>query len=522
MGDVPRKRQQWKSKLGFVFAASGSAIGLGNIVFFGANAYKYGAGAFYLPYLVALFAVGIPLMVLEFGLGRVTLSSFPLALGKIGGRWAEAGGWWALVNALLITAYYITILGWVTGMWWRALGGSLWEASVEVPAFGMAEGALPNPVASFFDMISGWDNVAFVLAVWVMNLLLLVKGTKTIEPAVKVMLPLMWIFMIVLVVRGLTLDGGIHGVYLLFAPNFQTIADPTVWHGAFSQIFFTLSLGFGIMTTYASYLDRKADHVSNAVVVSCMNCSFEMIAGLAVFSLLFAFALTPKASTLAMMFFIVPSGIAQLPVGVAAFGALFFTLLLLAGLSSSISLVEACAAALIDKFRLRRVPTLLGLAAVGIGFSTLFALPMVVDRGLASDGTLGLTLLDLTDHYTFGYGLIVGGLIECIVVGWVMPARKLREAVNEHSRIKLGPWFDGLVRWVMPAVLLAILVFAVRTDLLGGGLYGHDFETGGRGFLPAAVFAFWLVSTSLAAVLISGRRTRGGDAAAAGSKEVAS
>lgn len=512
MEQVPQKRQQWKSKLGFIFAASGSAIGLGNIVFFSANAYKYGAGAFYLPYLIALFAVGIPVMIVEFGLGKVTLSSFPLALGKIGGRWGEAGGWWALVNALLITSYYVTILGWVTGMWWRALGGSLWEASVAVPAFGMGAGALPNPIASFFDMISGWDNVVFVLAVWAMNLGLLIKGTKTIEPAVKVMLPLMWVFMIVLVVRGLTLDGGIHGVYLLFAPNFQVIADPTVWHGAFSQIFFTLSLGFGIMTTYASYLDKKSDHVSNAVVVSCMNCSFEMIAGLAVFSLLFAFALTPKASTLAMMFFIVPSGIAQLPVGVALFGALFFTLLLLAGLSSSISLVEACAAALIDKFRLKRVPTLLGLTAVGVGFSALFALPVVIDRGLASDGTLGLTLLDLTDHYTFGYGLIIGGIIEVVVVGWVLPARKLREAVNEHSRMKLGPWFDGLIRYGLPLVLVAILVFAVRTDVLGGGLYGHDFQTGGAGWLPAFVFVFWLVSTCVVAVLLSGRKTRGGSA----------
>lgn len=500
------ERQQWGSKLGFILAASGSAIGLGNIVFFSANAYKYGAGAFYVPYLVALFVVGIPMMILEFGLGREKLACFPVAMGRVGGRFGEAAGWWGVINALIITMYYCTILGWVAGMWWSALAGSLWEPSVAVPAFGMGEGVLPNPVSSFFHMISGWGNVFFAGVIWLVNVLLLFRGTKSIEAAVKIMMPLMWLFMLALVVRGLTLPGGLDGVYLLFSPDFSVISQPEVWHGAFSQIFFTLSLGFGIMTTYASYLSKRADHVSNSLVVSCLNCSFEMVAGLAVFSLLFVFALTPKASTLSMMFFIVPAGIAKLPVGVVLIGTLFFTLLLMAGLSSSISLIEAVAGAVMDKFGTKRVPTLAVVAAVGFVGSVLCAIPVVIDRGLASDGTLGLTLLDLVDHYAFSFGLIIVGLLECLVVGWMLPISKLRATLNESTRIPLGRWFDVLIKYVIPVVLIAVLGFAIRGEVQRGGLYGDDFELGGHGALPLAVLVVWLSATTIGALVLATRK----------------
>lgn len=518
------EKQTWGSTLGFILAASGSAIGLGNIVFFSANSYKYGAGAFYLPYLIALVVIGIPLMIMEFGLGRQFGKAFPLAMGEAGGRFGEWAGWWGIINALLITMYYVTILGWTAGMWWLAIAGSLWEPSVAVEAFGFAQGALPNPIASFFDLISGWGNVFFVALVWGLNIALLLQGTKSIEAGVKIMMPLIWLFMIALVVRGVTLDGGMHGVYLLMTPNFSALADPVAWQGAFSQIFFTLSLGFGIMTTYASYLPKKSDLVSNSVVVSCLNCSFEMIAGLAIFSLLFAFALTPKASTLAMMFFIVPGGIAKLPFAVSLVGALFFTLLLLAGLSSSISLVESVGAAIIQKYGVSRRWTLVLIALVGMVGSLAFALPTVIDKGLDSNGTLGLTLLDLVDHYTFSYGLILVGLVECLVVGWMLPVSKLREVVNAHSRLPLGAWFDVLIKFIMPALLITILVLSVGGELglFDGGawarqgcvdkgalpLYGCDYvmgneEAGDWSALPLICFLFWLVATSAGAAVLA-------------------
>ena len=159
--------------------------------------------------------------------------------------------------------------------------------------------------------------------------------------AVKVFIPAMWIMMTVLIVRGLTLPGGWDGVLYLFNPDFSAMGNVEVWQGAFSQIFFSLGLGFGLLTAYASYLPKGTNVTNFAAQTSFLNCSFEYIAGFAIFSILFAFSIVPNASTLAMTFFVLPEGIAQLPVMVKQFGILFFLLLLFAGLSSSISMVEA-------------------------------------------------------------------------------------------------------------------------------------------------------------------------------------
>lgn len=497
---MEQQRQQWRSKLGFLLAASGSAIGLGNIVVFSANAYQYGAGAFYLPYLIALVVVGLPVMWLEFGLGQTQQRAFPQAMGNIGGKWGEIAGWWALLNATIITMFYVAILGWVLGMWWKALMGSLWEPTAALTGFSMAK--LGNPTGSFFQLISSWSNVIFVVIVWILNIALVLKGARSIETGVKLMMPLMWLFMVVLVIVGLSQPNGINGIYLLFTPNFKALGSYEVWNGAFSQIFFTLSLGFGVMTAYASYLPKKADHTTNALIVSTMNCSFEMISGLAIFTLLFAFALTPKASTLAMMFFVVPKGIAQLSVGYQVLGVLFFTLLLVAGLSSSISLIESLAAAIIDKFQVKRTKVILLTAAIGVLGSAACALPTIIDKGLASNGTLGLTILDFVDHYASKYGLLLVGIVECLIIGWMMPISKLREALNEHATIKIGAWFDVLIKFVIP-VLLIIPVALTVLDTVKKGLYGSNYTLGGLNYLPALTAVFWALFTFGGAFLLA-------------------
>jgi len=515
---VPQeKRSQWKSKLGFILAASGSAIGLGNIVFFSANAYRFGGGAFYLPYFIALFVIGIPVMILEFGLGHYTRVAFPQSLKKLAGTKGEFVGWWAIFNASYITMYYITILAWVLGMLLGSFG-SLWKESLPVPAFGLGEGQLPNPYAYFFAMLSSWKPVIFVVIVWLLNVLIVRRGAATIEPAVRVFVPLMWVFMIALIVRGVTLPNGGQGVMLLFTPNFSVMKNPEVWQGAFSQIFFTLSLGFGIMTAYASYLPKKSDMVNNALATSFLNCGFEYIAGLAIFSVLFAFAMVPKASTLSMMFFIVPQGISQLPGGPAAvtsFGILFFVLLLLAGLSSSVSLVEALVAAVIDKFGSGRAKTVAVFCAVGIMGSVAFSLPQVINPGLENDGTLGLTLLDLVDHWAFSHGLLIVGLIECILIGWVYGADRIRRSINAESAFKLGCYFDVLIKFVIPALILFVLGNSIY-DEVTGSIYGSGFvgnfaePHSWLRLLPRMVLVVWISLSALAALVMTRVKGREG------------
>jgi neurotransmitter:Na+ symporter, NSS family len=498
------KRAHWGSRLGFILAASGSAIGLGNIVFFSASAYKGGGGAFYVPYLIALFLVGVPVLAAEFGLGRAAGGAFPQALGKYAGKTGEFFGWWGIANALTITMYYISLLAWVTGMGVLSLTGTLWEPQAQVPAFDVPEHAMANPTGSFFALISSPWVLCAVVFVWAANVWLVLRGTQSIERAVTWMMPTLWIVMGALAIGGLMLPGGTDGLWMLVTPDFGALRNFDVWKGAFSQIFFTLSLGFGVMSAYSSYLPADSDDVANSSAVAGLNCLFELVAGIAVFSILASFALTPKASTLAMMFFIVPKGIALLPFGVVALGTLFFALLLLAGLTSSISLIEAAISAIIDKFGYQRRHIVAGVAGVGLIGSFLFALPTVIDPGLNANGTVGLSLLDYVDHYANGYGLMLVGLIECIIIGWLLPVESLMEVMNRTSRLQLGRPFAWLIRYIVPAILGTLLIVGAWTEFQSGTLYGASpsITNGLAALLPTLSLLGWLVFTfGFAAVL---------------------
>lgn len=507
---VAATRDSWNSKLGFILAASGSAIGLGNIVFFSSNAYQFGGGAFYIPYFLALFLLGMPVMVLEFGLGTLTGRALPEALYRTAGRKAEFVGWWSLASALFITMYYQAILAWALGMMVGAFG-SLFEGGVTAPFAPFAEPSEGvSAVAYFFGLIATYWPMLCVLAIWSANLLVLWKGTSTIERAVRVFVPVMWLFMFILIARGLTIPGGLDGVLYLFTPNLNGIYDFEVWRGAFSQMFFSLSLGLGTMTAYASYLPKDADQVNNALLVSFMNCGFEYIAGVAIFSLLFAFALNPAGSTLSLSFFVIPEGIAQFPGGeavVVVFGAAFFFLLVIAGITSSISLIEGPASALIDKLGVSRAKALAMVAVPGVAGSTCFTLPMVIDPALAGNGTLGLTLLDVVDHWAFGYSLITVGFFECLMIGWVFGADRLRAVVNEHSKLPLGPWFDPLIKFVAPGLLGTVLVLSLVEEMQRGTLYGRIEDMSGFEWIPTVMPLVWLVGTlGIAAYLTFARQ----------------
>ncbi|MDX1420645.1 MAG: hypothetical protein R3181_11810, partial [Rubricoccaceae bacterium] len=402
--------------------------------------------------------------------------------------------------------YYITILGWALTMLFGAFGGLLTEPAT-APFEGMMEPTDgPNATVYFFGMIASWWPMISVATIWALTILFLWRGTKTIEAMVRVFVPLMWLFMIVLIVRGLTLPGGVDGVLYLFTPNLDGISDVNVWQGAFAQMFFSLSLGLGTMTAYASYLPKDADQVNNSLLVSFLNCGFEYIAGVAIFSMLFVFALNPAGGTLSLSFFVIPQGIAAFPFWVKAFGVFFFFLLVIAGLTSAVSLVEGMASALIDKLGISRAKALAFVLVPGIAGSLTFALPFIVDPGLTGDGTLGFTLFDLLDHWAFRYSLVIVGLLECLLIGWVLGADRLRAVVNENSKFRLGPWFDWLIKLVIPAILTTVLVFTLADDLTGG-LYGSTYEIRGAEWLPAVMPLIWLVGTLTLAALLTSRPT---------------
>ena len=270
------------------------------------------------------------------------------------------------------------------------------------------------------------------------------------------------------------------------------------------------------MTAYGSYLPRRSDQTNNAVLVSCLNCGFEYVAGIAIFAILFAFAAVPQASTIAMTFFIVPQGIGQLPGGpavVTTFGSLFFLLLLLAGLSSTVSMVESLVSALLDKFQWPRSSTVLAVCVGGALLSTVFTLPHVIDPNLTHNGTLGLTLLDLLDHWAFSYGLLIVGLSQCLLLGKRSRIRRLRLQVNATSSWVLGRWYEWLIGILIPFSLALVLFWALLQDLRGG-LYGvayvSNLPESWSWLRPApklALVGWLLVPTTVALLLtrVSGR-----------------
>jgi len=248
--------------------------------------------------------------------------------------------------------------------------------------------------------------------------------------------------------------------------------------------------------------------VSTASLVAFLNCGFEYIAGIAIFALLFAFALNPAGGTLTLSFFAIPQGIAAFPWGAKLFGAAFFLLLVTAGLTSSISLIESPVSALIDAFGIARSKALMLVAIPGTIGSMAFALPQVVDPDLAGNGTLGLTLLDVMNHWAFNYSLLTCGLLTCLFVGWVLGADRLRAVINAHSALRLGRWFDALVRFVAPVLLGGVLLWSLVDEFTAGALYGTTFPLGGYDWTPVVIPLVWIGGSLGVASYLTARQPR--------------
>jgi len=351
-------RPQWRSRTGFILAAIGSAIGLGNIWRFSYLCYKNGGGAFLIPYIIALFIVGIPLMILELGIGHKMRGSAPMSLARIDRKW-EWAGWWAVLIVMYgIMLYYSVIIAWCLNYVFFS--------------FNLAWGSDPNDF--FFNQYLQISSGAFdvgdiripilwsLLGVWFCCWFIVFFGVqKGVERANKIFMPLLFILISILVFWSVSLKGAAEGLAVYLKPDFSRIMEKEIWIDAFSQIFFTLSLGFGIMIAYASYLPRQVNIVKDALIISIGNCVFSVFAGFAVFGTLgyMAYSTNQPVSevvdkSIGLAFVSYPQAISLMPGFAKLFGVLFFGSLVIAGLSSGISIVEAFASALIDKFNYGR------------------------------------------------------------------------------------------------------------------------------------------------------------------------
>ncbi|MFH9263914.1 sodium-dependent transporter [Streptomyces sp. NPDC017546] len=465
-------REQWSTRTGFLLAAIGSAVGLGNIWRFPAIAYENGGGAFLLPYLIALLTAGIPLLIMEYTIGRKYRLSPPAALRRMA-RPAEAIGWWQVVISFVIATYYAVIIAWAV----RYVGfsfGQQWGDDPEAFLFGDFLRAPETP--SFLD---GFVPGVFwpLIAVWVVVLVILAFGIRRgIERANKIFIPLLFVLFAALVVRALTLDGAALGLDALFTPNWSELGNGSVWVAAYGQIFFSLSIGFGIMVTYASYLGRRADLTGSAMVAGFANSSFEILAGIGVFATLGYLATASGVGVdevagagIGLAFVAFPAVISEMPLG-GLFGVLFFSSLVIAGLSSLISIVQVVVSAVQDRTGMRRMPAVLGIGG-------LIALVSV----LLFPNKSGIYLLDASDHFINQYGIALAALVGLIVVVWVLRQLPgLQENADATSAVRLGHWWRICLGFITPLVLGWMMVDSLRTE------FEENYEGYSTGFLLSA------------------------------------
>ncbi|NOY83353.1 MAG: sodium-dependent transporter [Nitrospirae bacterium] len=480
-------REVWKNQLGFILAAVGSAVGLGNIWRFSYMTYENGGGAFLIPYFIALFTVGIPLMILEFSLGHKFSASAPLAFSKLNRRF-EWVGWWTVTFVMFgIVLYYSVIISWClnyllfsfTLAWGDDPGNYFFKEFLSISEGPGEIGTVQTPI--FLGLI----------VIWFLNWVIVHRGIQGgIELANKIFMPILFFLTSILVFWSITLEGAEIGLKAYLNPDFSVLTKPKVWIDAFTQIFFSLSLGFGIMIAYASYLPERANLSRNAFITALVNCGFSVFSGIAVFSILGYMSVEMQkpinevvTQSIGLAFVAYPTALSLLPGG-AFFGVLFFTSLVVAGLSSSVSIIEAFSSAAVDKFPWDRKRIVTCISVLGLGGSVIFT----------TNG--GLFWLDIVDHFITHFGLITVGILEAVLVSWFFPLESLRHHINTVSDLKIGPWWSLLIRYFVPLILIIIT---------GTNLF-NEFQKPYEGY-PISSLIFiginWLVITIIIALFFS-------------------
>lgn len=472
------KRSQWKTQMGFLIAAIGSAIGLGNIWRFSYMAHQYGGSAFLLPYIVALLVAGIPIIILEYGVGHREKGAPALAFAKIDPKWEWVGWLMPLIAMFGIMLYYSVVIGWCVNYLFYSFDLK-WGIDTQDFFFNKFLQLSDSPTHLGGIRIPIMTSTLFVWFIcWVICFRDVSHG---IEKACFIFMPLLFILTIILCVWSLTLDGAVDAVWNhYFKWDFEKIFNSSeVWVAAFSQIFFTLSLGFGIMITYASYLPEKTDMTRNAYVTALFNCGYSvLIAGPAVFATIGFMAKTqgvPFSDVIKsgpqLAFVVYPKAISLLPACQEIFGFMFFLVLVIAGISSGISLIEAFACSLTDKFSWARKKTVSIICLSGFLGSLIFTT------------RAGLLILDIVDYFITNYALIFGGILECLIVGWYLKSENLRKHIQKSS---LKPYSnlknrilcfitDYLIRFITPLILIYILFRTLKFNLTENyGNYSTD------------------------------------------------
>ncbi|WP_058308752.1 sodium-dependent transporter [Gracilibacillus massiliensis] len=438
------QRENWASRLGFMLAAMGSAVGLGNIWRFSYVAGENGGGAFLILYIISVLVIGIPLLLVEVSIGRKAQQDIVGSYKKLAPTqpWFMVG-YLGVASAFLILSFYSVVAGWALYYWWGYVTGVMAEMP-DIGYGGSFDAFITQDYAPLF-----WH----ALFMGITMLIVLVGVKKGIELANKILMPILALMMIALAIYSVTLPNASAGLAFLFQPDWSVLEDPSVYIAALGQAFFSLSLGVGTMMTYGSYLSKQHQLPGATVGIGVMDTLFAIISGVVIFPAVFAFGIDPSSGP-PLVFITLPEIFYQMNYG-AIIGLVFFTALSLAAVSSSISLLEVPVAYVMRAANMSRK-----LASILVGI-VVFISGVTVSLGMGRWSGVTLigdrNILDSMDFLSSNVFLPIGGVTMALFVGWYFTKQEALEA-SDLTNQSIGQLWYILVKFIAPLIIAIIFL----------------------------------------------------------------
>ncbi len=494
------KRDTWASRGTFILAAVGSAVGLGNAWRFPGLAAKHGGGTFLLVYLVAMFVMGIPLLMMEVSIARKFHKGAGESLRGINKK-MEFVGWAATANAFVIVTYYAVVFAWVILM----VVGALKFAGMTGDAQA-ASGVFESLTQTTWD-VTGYSIPLPVFIAWVIAWLAIYfcirNGANSVSKVVKYTVFLPVLLLIFMAVKGCTMPGAGAGLQMFFLPKLEAFADASLWIDAVGQVFYSLSIMMAIMFAYGSYLDESSNVATDCIIIAVSDAAVSILSGIVMFSTMGGVGMLDSISDsgIGTAFLIYPQAIVNLTKSGwfnALFGIVFYLMLVTLAIDSAFSIVEGVSASLADKFHADPKKTTRKICVAAAIVSLLY-----ITRA-------GLAWLDIVDNWTNQINLILIGVLECIAIGWCFDVDKVLRQVNRNTDKFKVPrfWFRTSIRYIAPVALSILFVWNLyNLFVVKGGTYGYA--------VWAECLAGWLVSALVFAsgfimkIIVSDKKRKG-------------
>lgn len=489
MSEVVKKegRGSWSNRMTFILAAIGSAVGLGNAWRFPGLAAKHGGGVFILVYVIAMFAFGIPLLMMEISIGRKMRAGAPSALRGVNKKF-EPIGWAATTNAFFISSYYAVVFAWVIlmtlcsfkfagitsveqakGLWSELIMASINLEEIEFSLHG-------------FDRISTLVFVCLIIA-WALIYYCIRNGAHSVGKVVKYTVFLPVVCLLIMAGKGVFMPGAIEGIKKMFIPDFSALSNPQLWTDAFGQVFYSLSIMMAIMFAYGSFLDDKSNIAVDSIIISLSDLAISLLAGVVMFTTMAGTGkldmMSPSGIATAFIFY--PQAIASLTnVGWinAIFAFVFYFCLCTLAIDSAFSIIEGVATAISDKYKTGKKKTTIICCVLSMCISFIF----ITGAGPA--------LLDIVDNWCNNYNMIIIGILESVAIGWCFKLSKVLDEVNRNTqKFKMpGWWFKISIKFIAPIALTIMVIWNFVALIKGGGVYGKYYN------LTSNLICGWLMT----------------------------